>query len=70
MRYILIGFAAFVLAGLLFTIIKYAVLLDQVVGLEQVWEYILIILPITAVLVIGWGILGYLGYLRMEKKLE
>lgn len=70
MRYILIGYAAFVLAGLLFTIIKYAVLLDQDVGLEQVWEYILIILPITAVLVIGWGILGYLGYLRMEKKLE
>jgi hypothetical protein len=44
--------------------------LDQDVGLEQVWDYILIIIPITAVLVIGWGFLGYLGYLRMEKKLE
>jgi hypothetical protein len=70
MRYILIGYAAFVLVGLLFTIFKYAVLLDQNVGLEQVWDYLLIILPITAVLVIGWGLLGYLGYLRMEKKLE
>jgi len=70
MRYTLIGYAAFVLIGLLFTIFKYAVLLGQEVGLEQVWDYFLIILPITAVLVIGWGLLGYLGYLRMEKKLE
>jgi hypothetical protein len=70
MRYILIGYLVFILVGLLFTIFKYAVLLGQDVGLEQVWGYFLIILPITAVLVIGWGFLGYLGYLRMEKKLE
>lgn len=69
-RNILIGYAAFVLAGLLFTIFKYAVLLGQQVGFEQVWDYLLIILPITAMLVIGWGLLSYLGYLRMEKRLE
>jgi hypothetical protein len=69
-RYIVIGYAAFVLVGLLFTIFKYAVLLGQPVGLDQVWNYILIILPITAILTIGWGLLGYLGYLRMEKHLE
>jgi predicted permease len=69
-RYIVIGYAAFVLFGLLFTIFKYAVLLDQDVGLAQVWDYMLIILPITAVLVIGWGLLGYLGHRRMEKQLE
>ena len=69
-RYIVIGYAAFVLFGLLFTIFKYAVLLGQDVGLAQVWDYMLIILPITAVLVIGWGLLGYLGHRRMEKRLE
>jgi len=69
-RYIVIGYAAFVLLGLLFTIFKYAVLLGQDVGLDQVWNYFLIILPITAVLVIGWGLLGYLGHRRMEKQLE
>jgi hypothetical protein len=68
--YIVIGYAAFVLLGLLFTIFKYAVLLGQDVGLSQVWNYILIILPITAVLVIGWGLLGYLGHRRIEKQLE
>jgi hypothetical protein len=68
--YIVIGYAVFVLAGLLFTIFKYAVLLEQEVGLEQVWDYFLIILPITAVLMIGWGILGYLGHRRVEKQLE
>lgn len=69
-RHILIGYAAFVLLGLLFTIFKYAVLLGQDVGLAQVWDYLLTILPITAVLVAGWGILAYLGYRRIEKQLE
>jgi hypothetical protein len=69
-RYIVIDYAAFVLFGLLFTIFKYAVLLKQDVGLQQVWDYFLIILPITAVLVIAWGLLGYLGHRRMEKRIE
>jgi hypothetical protein len=69
-RYLVIGYATFVLLGLLFTIFKYAVLLGQDVGLDQVWNYFLIILPITAVLVIGWGLLGYLGYRRIEEQIE
>jgi heme/copper-type cytochrome/quinol oxidase subunit 3 len=69
-RYIVIGYAAFVLLGLLFTIFKYAVFLKQDVRLEQVWDYFLIILPITAVLVIAWGLLGYLGHRRMEQRIE
>ena len=69
-RYIVIGYAAFVLFGLLFTIFKYSVLLGQDVGMDQIWEYLSIILPITAVLAIGWGLLGYLGHRRMEKQLE
>ena len=69
-RYILFAYAAFVLIGLFFTIFKYAVLLGQDVGLEQIWDYFLIVLPITAVLTIIWGLFGYIGYLRMEKKLE
>ena len=69
-RYILFAYAAFVLIGLFFTVFKYAILLDQDVGLEQIWDYFLIVLPITAVLTIIWGLFGYIGYLRMEKKLE
>jgi heme/copper-type cytochrome/quinol oxidase subunit 3 len=69
-RYLVIGYATFVLLGLLFTIFKYAVLRGQDVGLDQVWNYFLIILPITAVLVIGWGLLGYLGYRRIEEQIE
>lgn len=69
-RYLVVGYAAFVLVGLLFTIFKYAVLLGQDVGLDQVLDYFLIIIPITAVLVIGWGLLGYLGYRRVEKQIE
>ena len=69
-RHIVIGYAAFVLLGLMFTIFKYSVLLEQKVGLDQIWEYILIIIPITAALVIGWGLLAYLGHRRIEKQLE
>jgi hypothetical protein len=68
--YVVIGYVIFVLLGLLFTIFKYAILLGQEVSMEQVWNYLLIILPITAVLAIGWGLMGYLGYRRMEKKIE
>ena len=69
-RYIVIGYAAFVLIGLLFTIFKYALLLGQDVGLEQIWNYFLIVAPITAVLLIFWGLLGYLGHRRVEKQIE
>ncbi|MFC1879717.1 hypothetical protein ACFLZW_07350 [Chloroflexota bacterium] len=69
-RYIVIGYAAFVLIGLLFTIFKYAILKGQDVGLEQIWDYFLIVAPITAVLSIFWGLLGYLGHRRVEKQIE
>ena len=69
-RYIVIGYAAFVLLGLLFTIFKYSILLEQKVGLDEIWEYILIITPITAILAVGWGLLAYLGHRRIEKQLE
>lgn len=69
-RHIVIGYVAFVLLGLLFTIFKYAILLGQEVSLVQVWDYLLIIIPITAIMLIGWGVLAYIGYRRMEKKLE
>jgi hypothetical protein len=69
-RTIVLGYAAFVFLGLLFTIFKYAVLQGQDVGLAQVWDYILTILPITALLLAGWGSLAYLGHRRMEKQLE
>lgn len=69
-RYIVIGYAAFVLTGLLFTIFKYAVLLGQDISLDQIWDYLLIIIPITALMAISWGLLSYIGYRRMEKRLE
>ncbi len=69
-RSFVIGYAVFVLAGLLFTVFKYAILLGQDVGLAQVWDYLMIILPITALLTIGWGLLAYVGSHRVEKQLE
>ncbi|KPL80035.1 hypothetical protein ADN00_01835 [Ornatilinea apprima] len=70
MRYLVMGYAAFVLVGLLFTIFKYTVLLGQAITLQHIWNYLIIILPITAILVLGWGLLGYLGHQRMENNLK
>jgi len=69
-RYLVIGYAAFVLVGYLFTIFKYKVLLGQSITLQHFWSYLFIILPITAILVLGWGLMAYLGHQRMENKLK
>lgn len=69
-QYLVMGYAAFVLVGLLFTIFKYSVLLGQEITLQHIWNYLIIILPITAILVLGWGLLGYLGHQRIENNLK
>lgn len=69
-RYLVAGYVGFVFFGLAFTIFKYTVLLGQEVGLTQVWEYLRIVAIISAILVLGWGVLAYLGSRRMEKQLE
>ena len=68
--YIIAGYLGFVLLGLAFTIFKYAVLLDQVVTLVQITEYFLIVLKISGLLVLLWGVLAFLGSRRLEKQIE
>jgi hypothetical protein len=68
--YIIAGYLGFVLLGLAFTIFKYTVLLDQILTLVQIREYFLIVLKISGLLVLLWGILAYLGSRRLEKQIE
>jgi hypothetical protein len=69
-RYLLAGYVGFVLLGLSWTIFKYAVLLDQDIGLMQIWEYLRLVVIISGLLGLVLGILAYLGSRRIERQIE
>lgn len=66
---LLIGYGIFVLIGLAFTIFKYSVLLDETITMVQVWNYFFIVLKVSGILALGWGLLAYLGSRKIEKQL-
>ena len=70
MRSLIAGFIGFVLIGFAFTVFKYSVLLHQRLVMSHVVDYLLTVIKISAFLVITWGLIAYLGNLRMEKQIE
>jgi hypothetical protein len=70
LRYLLSGYTLFILIGFLFTIFKYAILLDQDIRLDQVWDYLSIVVIITGILVLSLGLLAYLGNRRIDKQMS
>jgi predicted cobalt transporter CbtA len=70
LRHVLIGFAGFVVVGLTFTIIKYAVILGQDLSSGDVWNILWIVIRISGLLALGLGLLAYLGSRRIEKQIE
>jgi hypothetical protein len=69
-HHVLIGFVGFVMFGLFFTIIKYAVILGQDLSWEDVWGYLWIVIRISGLLALGLGLLAYVGSRRIEKHIE
>jgi predicted cobalt transporter CbtA len=70
LRHVLVGFAGFVVVGLTFTIIKYAVILGQDLSWGDVRDILWIVIRISGLLALGLGLLAYLGSRRIEKRLE
>ena len=70
LRYIILGYVGFVLLGFAFTVFKYTVLLGDDLSLNQVLDYLLLVAKISGLLLLGWGILAYLGNRRIEKQIE
>lgn len=70
LRYFLVGYALFVLTGFIFTIFKYAVLLGQDINLAQVWSSLSTVVIISGILVLGLGLLAYLGNRRIDKRIS
>jgi hypothetical protein len=69
LRYLLAGYALFVLVGFLFTIFKYTVLLGQDINLAQVWSSLSTVVIISGILVLALGLLAYLGNRRIDKQI-
>ena len=70
LRDLMVGFIGFVLIGFAFTIFKYSVLLGQKLVMSNVLDILLTVIKISAFLVISWGLIAYLGSIRMEKQIE
>ena len=70
LRYLVAGFIGFVLIGFAFTVFKYSVLLQQRLVMRHVLDILLTVIKISAFLVISWGLIAYLGNLRMEKQIK
>jgi hypothetical protein len=70
LRHVVIGFGSFVAFGLGFTIIKYAVILDQDLSWVDLQQILWIVIKISAILALGLAVLAYLGNRRIEKQLE
>jgi len=70
MRYLIVGFTGFVILGLAFTIFKYSVLLDQTLSMRQILDTGFMVVKISALLTVFWGILAYLGNKRIEKRIR
>ena len=69
-RYLIAGYVGFVLFGFAFTFFKYAILEGLYVDLAFAFENLKIILAITGLLVLAWGLLAYFGNRRLEHKIK
>ena len=69
-RHIIIAYLGFVLLGFAFTLFKYTILLNQSISVGQIWDYLGIVVKISALLALALGILAYLGHRRMENQIE
>ena len=70
LHHVLIGFTGFVVFGFSFTIVKYSVILDQVLSWEDVLQNLWIVVKVSGLLALGLGTLAYLGSRRIEKLIE
>jgi len=67
---ILLIFIAFVALGSLFTYFKYKVFSNTELTLEQLFDKLIIIVTIIAIILGVWIVLSLLGKRRIEKELE
>jgi hypothetical protein len=70
LRYILAGYALFVLIGFLFTMFKYAVFLGQEINLTMAWDNLSTVVIISGILALILGLLAYLVNRRIDQQIS
>lgn len=70
LRYIAVGYGAFLLFGFGFTVFKYAILLDEEVTAADLWNYFFLDFRISAIILLVLGLIAYLGSRRIENQIE
>jgi hypothetical protein len=68
--YLIAGYVGFVLFGFAFTLFKYAILEGLHVDLAFAFDKLKIILSVSGLLVLAWGLLAYFGNKRLEHKIK
>ena len=67
---VLAFYVGYVLIGFLFTLLKYAVLLNQPLSPWETLNKLLTVSAICGLIVLGFMVFAYLGNRRIEKKLK
>ncbi len=69
-RTVLLAYVGFVLLGLLFTFVKYNILLNERLGIGELGEKFFIVAAICGIMLLGWLGAAFLGTIRMKKFME
>ena len=69
-KYILLGYAAIIVLGTLFTYAKYNIFQSPGLSFQQLFNKLIIIFSISGLIVLFWVILSILGKRKLEKELE
>ncbi len=69
-KYILLGYAAIVVAGTLFTYAKYNIFQSPGLSIQELFNKLIIIFTISGLIVLFWVIFTILGKRKIDKKLE
>ena len=63
-------YVSFVMAGFIFTLVKYSLFLGQTLTISQALGKLVIIAIICGILMFIWWFLGYAGHKRVERQLN
>ncbi len=69
-KYILLGYAAIVILGSLFTYAKYNIFQSPGLSISELFNKLIINISIAGLIVLFWVIFSILGKRKLEKKLE
>lgn len=69
-RSVLLIYLAIVILGTIFTYVKYNVVMDQGLGIQQIFSKVIIVIAVTGLMLLFFILFYFLGKRKMDKALE